>query len=568
MFDDDDITGSLFFSDNNAEGAFNHLDWSLQPGTGGNGSHEVMISLHEYAHGQLNNTSTYGALMGAAAWLAKVRPAFAKQYEQVLENLIARCKKGHEMYATWFSITTMQSEEEVGNGSIEMLMDNPAYLDYFRAAAALVECIPGKFLKHMVLLSCINFCFQSKSIAQEGEKDLLYFPFNKIRATEFPDQRLDLLTRLFTPEKLKAILDEYLSGEMTGDLPQSGQINYPGYENLSETAVYEFAGSFVRYFQQRLHQAFIILGFDSFLNNEHLGFIAHFFTEMTRLYAPETGNPFTFFIPDVEDWCRNMAIQFESETVIFHSQPLPCRIIQPAAVDMAYWSNPSHTGNHRPYLVLWGRHLISLQGQYTFTNEADKAFVESTNGAVTFIRMIQDTETGQQVTLVPFDNRETLLGFIRHLPAATMLIGAITASASSDVVWQQEWYDFLSEDLYACIFVNDISLILMAEDYLASKADVQYDHFVVKYKEVYYGFVCFQYLEGEGTRSTVISPCSDAFFGYLDYYINKEMPAYVYNKELAKKDYARFEALALDMVAGEYRFDYRNASLAAKNIHS
>jgi hypothetical protein len=561
MFDNADIESGLQFSDDEVRGRNDHLDWGTRPGQNSAILTDTVVSLHEFAHFELNQNCAYGAVLRALTYLTKVNDYYKSQCTSTIVDLVKRCRIAHEIYATWYSITMMKKDEDDTEPQ-NLLAKNKEYLNYFSIAEELVKEIPTIGLKHFILLSSINFCFQSKKIALKAENDLLTFSLSGIKNIEFPTKRLEILIDRFPPYRLRKILENYLSEKLNINNLRSNANLTEYFDCLTNEEQFSVFDSMNIYFQEMFSSEFELLGTSSFIGNEHYHFTKKLLETINDRYSIGKNKPFHFFSPDPTEIERNMMINFEGEGMIFANKNLNCEILYPEDVSQDDLDKMEFQSLDDPHLILEAANLITLNDQYMFSNQSDIDYFSKNHTPQTFIRIISNSDSKKVIRLVPFLNHEQLVRFIEKVPNSVTLYSSISYSASSNEDWWNYWGDKLLLSTKDFTFINDISLVLFIEEYLSDKNNVKYDHFVVKRSNRFFGFIVFSFTIEDGEVLTALSPCSDAFFGVLNYYMDKNHVTYKYDKELATKQYKRLEIFALSIVDKQTNFYYRNESLA------
>jgi hypothetical protein len=575
FFRQNDLRHLLLYGGNEGAGANNFMGWMLMPknnatfeGDKNNEAaysahlqYDTMISLHEYAHDQLNITSAYGGLLIATAYLCKEREDLRPVAELVLDELVSRCYYTHEMYATWNSLCTLFADEEAGFITTIILGDNPEYLEYFEKASEIVACIPTLQFKGWIMLSFINFCFQSKVIALQGEKNTEHNWIIEIDENDFPDKRRELMQQYFPPEKLKELLDRFLSTTFPSEFVINGNLDY------AVATKYELEEGFViftklnEFLQTEFDRTFTSFGMESFIADSHISYHQRMITGIYQKYPPDSGTEYKYIIPDSNDHVRLLIMQFESEDILFTRLPVSCKVVLPEDAGEQKWKGLMTSKSGLAYFVVWARPLHILEEQYPSLSEADRQLLRNIGEVITFARKVEESAERRSVTIIPFTSPAALDAWLFQTPEHVQTLTAASVSAVGNQWWSDTWEDHLNEKLDGFLYLNDISILYLAEQFLPDKQEVRYDHFVELHNNTYFGFICFRYLEREGVQPVIISPCSDAYYAYLTYYFTERFPAYREEIGMATPLFLILNPVALGMVQEERFFSFKNAVL-------
>ncbi|MCX6316243.1 MAG: hypothetical protein NTW29_03060 [Bacteroidetes bacterium] len=573
-----DLRHLLLYGGNESAGANNFMGWVLMPKNNATFEgdkndeaayaahlqYDTMVSLHEYAHDQLNITSVYGAVLMATAYLCKERKDLRTVAEEVLGELVDRCYYSHEMYATWNSLYTLFADEGAGFITTHILSDNPEYLEYFEKADAIVASIPTLQLKGWVLLSFINFCFQSKGIALHAEENITSNWIGAIDEKDFPDKRRELLEQHFPPEKLKALLDHFLATTLQNEFVVNGAVNYSGvHEYDIEEAVLIFT-KLNEFLQKEFALVFSSYGLESFIADSHLAYNQRLVSGIYEIYRPDSGTKYTYFVPDKNDHVRLLMLQFESEDVLFTRLPVFSKVVLPEDIGDQLWNGLYTSAAGLAYFIVWVRPLHILEEQYPGLSEADRQLLRGMGDVITFTRKVEDTEEGRHVSIIPFASPSALDTRLHELPEETQTLAVAAFSAYGFEQWSDTWGDYLNAQLSGYLHLNDISIVYLAEQFLADKQDVRYDHFLVLHHNTFFGFICIRYTEGENAAPLFISPCSDAYYAYLTYYFSERFPTYREERGMATPLLPFLTPVALGMVEEERFFSFKNAVLGGE----
>ena len=71
-FNENDMDSLLLYAYTQQGGQYNHLQWSVQMGANATDRLSQVVSIHEFFHNELNNTTVYGTLLQGYAFLSRL----------------------------------------------------------------------------------------------------------------------------------------------------------------------------------------------------------------------------------------------------------------------------------------------------------------------------------------------------------------------------------------------------------------------------------------------------------------------------------------------------------------
>src|SRR5262245_46059083 len=104
-FNHNDIEQLLFLQDSKGFGVFNQIHTSTYTSGHSTDRSSRLLSMHEYAHHELNNMTVYGSLLGFFTQMTVSVPAKQEYFRDIVSMMIDRSREAHEAYATWYSVT-------------------------------------------------------------------------------------------------------------------------------------------------------------------------------------------------------------------------------------------------------------------------------------------------------------------------------------------------------------------------------------------------------------------------------------------------------------------------------
>jgi len=193
-----------------AAGAYDHLDWTLNAGTGDQAWTSSVASIHETCHADLNQSTAYGALLSGQAYLA--RETGSDFHTQQLNSLTQRCRNTHEIYAT--SIALMISAD-TGVHLQKFTKAYPEYATYLTQADALLVGLKSRSARMHALAAVTKTCFQAPVVNTAVEAGIANFKVSDARHRDFPDSRLATLAPRLNRDFWHRCIDDF--SQSSGD---------------------------------------------------------------------------------------------------------------------------------------------------------------------------------------------------------------------------------------------------------------------------------------------------------------------------------------------------------------
>ncbi len=134
-----------------ATGRFDHLGWDMQAGGGQANWTSLIASLHETCHFDLNQSTAYGALLMAQAYLTRELGGAIQLIR--LQGLTDRCRNCHEIYAT---LQSLMIAEDAGVTRDTFIETYPDYCDWLEQGETLIAGLRSRFTRMAALAAVIK----------------------------------------------------------------------------------------------------------------------------------------------------------------------------------------------------------------------------------------------------------------------------------------------------------------------------------------------------------------------------------------------------------------------------
>jgi hypothetical protein len=520
-FRKDDIEAILSYDGRGPAGVYNQLTWQVVSSNDTTHIMDQMVSVHEFMHNELNNTTAYGFLLQVYAYLAKENTPLQDHYTNVLEELVESCRTAHEVYATWMSISLL-SENMNDQLHLQLLDDNEEYMDYYMCADAIVKSVPDNYLRRHIVTAIISICFQSKPITDAVLANIEAFDPDIFNINEFPNQRLSILAKESSKIDWMAMLKTFTETQkelpwyrlLTDALGGNGDdwaLTHPDNEENSSTLI--------RFIYDRLVDKLNAQGLLSLPYLEHMPYFKQLLPLLDKI-APfnQSANPLTINSkPD--DITRSVLQNFENETQLFTMEPLTCILLWPDDILAATKAQILSGTGDSPHIFVVGRTHFFMKKQYTFPIQGDTDWCNTNNGAFTAIRYAQVIEGHRFVIYVPFSDPEKLHTFIKEKPTDIPVLGSISATACYFADWWGKWECFFTVNCFSACILLDISPLHYIEQICLNTEDLLYVKFDIRLETNKRSGMVFQLRANGQTSALLLAPCSEIHLRGLHYYI-------------------------------------------------
>lgn len=171
-------------------GAFNHLIWQVQPTLDADSVSDSLASMHEWAHHELNNVSSYGLLLTYYAFLSRHADDNREAFAERLGQLVERCQVAHEVYATWYSVELLRTAFSLDSLLAELPDD---YKAYHQQGERIVRRIDSPFLRQQAFLVVVRSCFEAAVFSMFDSERADQFRLTDIRTKDLPNSRLQFV---------------------------------------------------------------------------------------------------------------------------------------------------------------------------------------------------------------------------------------------------------------------------------------------------------------------------------------------------------------------------------------
>lgn len=558
-FRKDDIDTQLRHYDNGPSGVYNQLNWKVRTGVDATQIMSQVVSVHEFMHNELNNTSAYGFLLQSYAYLARENTPAQAHFNNILHVLVERCRTAHEVYATWTSIALLSTDT---NDHLyrTLLEDSEEYLYYYIWAAQIVQSVPDLYLRRHIVVAIINICFQSRPITEAAAADLIAFDPDALNKNEFPDQRLILITQHYIHtdwmDMLQAFTETQQLHSWYGLLRDA--LAGKGDESVLSLAENESNSvALITFIYDKVATKLESLGLLSLPYLEHLPFFKQLLPLLDKL-APfsQSANPLTINTQP-EDITRSTLQNFENESQLFTDRPLTCILLHPSDISDATKAQIlGGTGEH-PHIFVTGRTYFFMREQYIFPIKEDAAWCEG-NGSFTAIRYAGFVKGQRIVIYVPFSNPEEMSIFLNSKPAGVPVLAAISETARYDANWWNQWGNVFATYCTTACLLLDISPLYYIEKVFPGDAELLYGKMDIKMEEQVKSCLLFQVKHSDQTMALIVAPCGEIYARALHHYIETRYHSFRNKIDLAGEHLRNIPTILSHIFREEHQHYFRS----------
>lgn len=559
-FKQNDIDIQLRYQYDGPSGTYDQLNWKVMTGMNAADIASQTVSVHEFMHNELNNTTVYGFLLQGYAYLSREETSSQQHFGSILGALVDSCRIVHEVYATWMSINLLSTDIHDMLYQ-ELLEDNEEYLDYYTRAASIVRLVPDLYLRRHIITAIIAICFQSRIVATSAIKDLATFDPDVLKREEFPDQRLAFIANRFDDHEWMDMLHAFaetqkeqhwyplLHAALSGKGDDSLLSSYEYEANSTELLVFIY---------DRLDAKLRKYGLLSMPYLSHLAYFKEMMPLLDQI-APfsRSANPLALNAQP-NDSTRSTLQNFENETLLFSNMPLACIILEPGGISRKTRDQVLSGVGENPHILLTGRTYHFMQEQYVFLEKDDAAWCEKGNGSFTAIRYAGDMGGRRIVVYIPFSKPAELKDFLKDKPAGIPLLSSISETASYDEEWWQQWGSFFESEVTTAAILLDVSPLHYIETVLNNAPVLLYDKIDLRMGEQVRSAMLFQVKYDGETIALIACPCSEIYARGLHHYIETRFTSFKKGIALSREHMQHLPAIMSHVFREEHQHYYRS----------
>lgn len=416
LFDQNDLIRLLLGDEQHPSGAYDHLGWATNAGSQGDNPLVQLTTLHESFHSELNNLTVYGFFLQGYAFMLRANKD-VEQEKQRFGSMVSRCRKAHEIYATFVSTTVIsESFKNKRIDPVELLVKYPDYQDYYQQGVQLSVDFKGNYLKEIAVTALIISCFQSKSIYLTAMLDLSAFYPGMVRSAEFPDQRLDLLMRQLPEGFLTASFERFCQEEKdttTVDILRHTETNpemyhtaiLPEMDGLQNRLVAHWVDDLALFFEER--------GLPTFRLIENIPLLKTVFDVINANAGADARKIQLVLNTEPMDIPKNVLLNFMYEKYIIREEKAMAVIVPISQVPQRHWPQLTASSAENEHFFWVSRVGYRLEAQYEWLEEDRKWLERYREQPLVFLRRRAfDPKTKTfNVELYLFENQKQWFAF-------------------------------------------------------------------------------------------------------------------------------------------------------------
>ena len=496
-------------------GEFNHLVWRTLSMGDHTEVESQLITLHEWAHHELNNVTVYGGLLTAVAHLARCAKKDRDRYRTLLGELVSKCLSAHESYATWFSTNLL-----LNNASLLKLTSSfsDQYLSYYKAAEALVSEVESPFLRQQAVIAAIRICFDDIAFFEAGHK-LSNLRIDHFSPESFPDARFGKLLKIIEPGYFETELQRFYSHYEEEGLIIQNAVSARDTSKFFTQVDPHIVDNATRLLLQSLHNglASTLLKYDHHSNpfEHHLVLFREIINQIQDLSDEVEGVHQLVLADDPHDNVTIVLQQMENEILYVRDSPLPSCLVPFSSIDDERW--PHLLSGEPQHLFFCTRHVNDLLKQHDFP----AGQLERYSGYLTFLRRRGLVDNELRCEHIIFDTPEELLRFGKSF-GEILSVASLSMQALTNAEWSDQWIEPISEISIATILF-DRSLVQTLKDGWNQFEEVRYAKGTLSGHAATHVFLAFLCQSADETYSLFFMPCSELQIRAVDAYIRTKL---------------------------------------------
>lgn len=475
--------GELMFS---GGGAFNHLIWQVQPTLDADSASDALVSLHEWAHHELNNVSSYGLLLTYFAFLSHHSDDNREAFAERLRQLVEHCQVAHEVYATWYSVELLRAQFSLESLLAELPDD---YRAYHQQGERIVRGIDSPFLRQQAFLVVVRSCFEASVFSTFDAGRMDQFRLTDIRTKDLPNSRFQFVVDSLSEDLFPRWATEFSedSTNSSGAEAITLALGRPRGQTFIDLPLPE-ADAVLRRFLIWLTVKWNCWlekrGLSNGAYEDHLKLAPLLIDDMNvRCSNATVAHPLSA-TTSPHDTVAVLLLQMESEVVRIRQAPLPADIVPVSTLPRDMW--PRLPVGQPPHLLIQARTLQDVCRQHDLPH--DELRKQLGAGPLVFLRRHEppDDNGNETANLFLFETPDELKA-LRAVTPNVKAYGFVSSSLAVDQKWMDQWLD--SSVLWASKI--DHSLHTFLTGHCQKQEQVRYSTSTLRDGDQILHFICF-----------------------------------------------------------------------------
>ena len=503
-------------------GSYDQIEWSSRIRTAARSPQARIVTVHEMLHSDLNNSTGFGTILIVLADICRKNPENI-EYREILKKLVHRCRTVHEVFATTGGFILLD-EESVTE---ELLQFYPDYLRYHQIGLSLCRPFKGFTLRYNSLYSVVRACMHSNAVAHVLQKGFDKFRLTDLRATDCPDNRLNILrfglTDQFWMDAIGKAHEECPNQEFWKCIDEEEKgirtnviASEPRFDSLVDDLIRSLYKSATEVLRAK--------GIDSLSFNGHQEYTQPLLDSAKKLHpANQTLHP-TLQASQDEDHEELIVRNLEYERLELHS-PYEAQLYLLEEIQKEQWASLVTGEKGNEHFFICARPAAKLKKQYRFDQATEKYLDRNGNEPLLFIRKSGiDAETKQRIVQFFLVHSPQILdSFFNECVGMTKTYSSLSLSVYLNGEWKAKWNNALTSKTQQTLLM-DISPTAVLKFW--AKTDgckVGYEFINLQLDDDIRSVLAFDFQTGKWPL--VLAPCSSVTAdGFIMYMQSSQVP--------------------------------------------
>lgn len=526
-FKKDDLDTRLRYQGNEPLGVYDQTHWEIRTGANATDIMSQTVTLHEFMHHELNNTTIYGFLLQGYAYLSHENTPLQAHYNNILYTLVEACRTAHEVHATWMSIALLSTG--VNDPLYEQLLtDNEEYLDYYDRAAQIVQSLPDLYLRKQIITALINICFQSQTITEKAIAGFSTFDPDALDPDDFPTRRLHIVTEACISLDWIKMLNDFVQTQQDiwHTLLSNALAGNGDDKALSDVVHQQDNEALLAFIYNHLAVQLKERGLLSLPYMGHLQYAERLLAVIDKLAPFSKSLDPMVMNSQPYDITRSNFRNFENETLLFTNRPINCIILRPDELTAQEKTRILNGIGEYPHIFITARTYFFMNEQYAFPVKEDAEWCANKDGAFTAIRYADFVEEKRFIVYIPFPGPAELQGFLKDKQPGIPVVASISETARNKAGWWAHWENFFINHVTTTCLLLDISPLYYIERVFCDATVVLYEKMKLRMEEEVKCAILFDFRDNDRTEAFFLTPCSEIYARAINSYIKQRVPSF------------------------------------------
>lgn len=531
----DDLIELLVTAEQKPMGAYNHASWQILTNGNVQSPEALIVSVHEFMHHLLNNTSSYGLLMVVTAKLERL----GQCPNGTLLKQVIRCRDAHETFATCASLLVLSPDYS----KHEFIKHYPDYTKYTKTGFQLLAGLNGFRYQYPALLALFRFCFQSQNLKESLHAGS---PWDTLEDT--PDERLVYLTQNINKSFWQQLKEAFLKRN-TND---QNVIQYFSDRHNDMPDIVKHEDQLNQLFCDFVY-AYVIEAFPKLRtlpNDEHLTYVNDLLN-FAKGKFPEDQD-IELRLNDEDEICG--LSQFELESIVFNEQKLPAISLTLKDIPHEQFDDLQVKAEGSEYIYIISRITEQFVQQYLFGDDEKQDLLKRYPDFINAIVVKQLSEDKRTYLLfVVLEKPEE----IDELGDRYFIISNSSMLLSSDEHWAS-WHNCLDvHSTHTTVF--DLPPSQQLHNLSTYYDQMSYVKYQITLDEHDYLFICLFCTSESGGSGLFVIPCSSVAAELCVEYLKQNITnAVAFDTENDQRKIGDLCRLLLSHLIYEGRFSFRS----------